>query len=319
MIPTIKQIRRAYPFFAAAERMKTGRPSEVSVQNVLSGVRKLCKASGLPARAPISAFTRQVFDRALVTFMERGLSRVSVRTYLQQFQALLGRWTRPYYADAGWEIPPIDLPNFRAIAPRYERPAPELLRQIRSWYLGLTPDMDGKTDTRDANVWFAVTMMLEFAMRNGDVLRLTRENFVLPQNPGDAPAADERRHYLSYKPNKTALTSGRRVFWPVHDDIWKRIERLFILNRPPHALDKPLLDEDPFEEVNRQLRRLGLRSNKASYELRKICVDHVYQRFGAEMASSISGDDLKTITHYYADPAQPNIGNVRVIDLLPAN
>ena len=312
MIPTIRQIRRAYPLFAAAERMKTGRPSEVSVQNVLSGVHKLCKAAGLPANAPISAFTRPVFDKALVTFMGRGLSRVSVRTYLQQFQAMLGRWTRPYYADAGWEIPPIDLPNFRAIAPRYERPSPEILRQIRSWYLGMTPETSG------ANVWFAVTMMLEFAMRNGDVLRLTRENFVTvkPEIPDARPAT---RNFLSYTPHKTALTSGRRVFWPVHDDIWGRIERLFIVNRPPHALDKPLLDEDPFEEVNRQLRALGIHTNKASYELRKICVDHVYQRFGAEMASSISGDDLKTITHYYADPAQPNIGNVRVIDLLPAN
>jgi hypothetical protein len=34
------------------------------------------------------------------------------------------------------------------------------------------------------------------------------------------------------------------------------------------------------------------------------------------MATSISGDDIKTITHYYADPSQPNIGNVRILDLL---
>jgi hypothetical protein len=50
--------------------------------------------------------------------------------------------------------------------------------------------------------------------------------------------------------------------------------------------------------------------------LRKICIDHIYQKFGAEMAVSISGDDIKTITKYYADPAQPNIGAVRVLDLL---
>lgn len=37
---------------------------------------------------------------------------------------------------------------------------------------------------------------------------------------------------------------------------------------------------------------------------------------GAEMAVSISGDNIKTIMHYYADPAQPNIGAVRIIDLL---
>ena len=34
------------------------------------------------------------------------------------------------------------------------------------------------------------------------------------------------------------------------------------------------------------------------------------------MAVSISGDDIKTISRYYADLAQPNIGAVRVVDLL---
>lgn len=68
--------------------------------------------------------------------------------------------------------------------------------------------------------------------------------------------------------------------------------------------------------LNRDLRSLGFRGNKASYELRKMCIDHIYQRYGAEMATSISGDDIKTIIRYYADPAQPNIGAVRVVDLL---
>jgi hypothetical protein len=64
------------------------------------------------------------------------------------------------------------------------------------------------------------------------------------------------------------------------------------------------------------LRTLGFRGHKGAYELRKICIDHVYQKYGAEMAVSLSGDDIKTITKYYADPAQPNIGAVRVLDLI---
>ena len=28
------------------------------------------------------------------------------------------------------------------------------------------------------------------------------------------------------------------------------------------------------------------------------------------------GDDIKTISRYYAAPAQPNIGSVRIVDLL---
>ena len=63
-------------------------------------------------------------------------------------------------------------------------------------------------------------------------------------------------------------------------------------------------------------RALGFTGHKGAYELRKICIDHVYQKYGAEMAVSISGDDIRTITRYYADPSRPNIGTTRIIDLL---
>lgn len=73
--------------------------------------------------------------------------------------------------------------------------------------------------------WFAATMMLEFAMRNGDVLRLKDENFVTRspeciKSDGDSSVCgNAAKHYLSYTPHKTALSSGRRVYWPIHDDI----------------------------------------------------------------------------------------------------
>ena len=115
----------------------------------------------------------------------------------------------------------------------------------------------------------------------------------------------EGRIYLNYTPHKTAHSSRREVRWPVHADLWR------------HLRDASFdFDESVFAELNRQMRALGFTGTKGAYELRKICIDHVYQKFGAEMAVSISGDDIKTITHYYADPAQPNIGHVRVVDLL---
>jgi hypothetical protein len=55
---------------------------------------------------------------------------------------------------------------------------------------------------------------------------------------------------------------------------------------------------------------------KACYELRKICIDHIYQKYGAEMASSISGDDIRTMMRYYADPSALTIENVRILDML---
>ena len=288
MIPTIEQVMKCYRVVAQTERMKTGRPGEETVANALRGTANVCRSAGVELTDPVTALTRKKIDLALATFMERGLTRLSAWSYVCQLRGVFAKWCKPYYDDAGWEIPPLDLPAFRAKAPRYVRPSSEMIARVKAWY-----------EKQTSEYWFAATMMLEFAMRNGDVLRLKDENFV----------EKDGRHYLNYTPHKTELSSGRRVFWPIHETIWQTFEDYGGLS----CLD---VTEETFIEMNRDLRSLGFRGGKASYELRKICIDHVYQKFGAEMAVSLSGDDIKTITHYYADPAQPNIGALRVLDLL---
>ncbi len=285
---TIEQVMKCYRVVVQVERMKTGRPSEDTVANVLRGTRIVCQAAGIALTSPVTALTRQRIDAALATFMSRGLARITVWSHVSQLRSLFATWCRPYYKDAGLDLPPLDLPVFRAQAPRYVRPSGEMLVRVKAWYAQQTGEH-----------WLAATMMLEFAMRNGDVLRLTEANFV----------TRDGRHYLSYTPHKTALSSGRRVYWPIHDDIWARLDEYGGWS----GLD---VTSETFEDINRDLRALGFRGSKAAYELRKICIDHVYQKFGAEMAVSISGDDISTITRYYADPAQPNLGAVRIIDLL---
>jgi len=288
MIPTIEQVMKCYRTIAQTERMKTGRPGEETVCNVLRGSANVCRAAKVELKSPVDALTRQRIDTALATFMGRGLTRLTAWSYVCQLRGLFARWCEPYYRDAGWAIPKLDLPAFLAKAPRYVRPSAELLGKVKKWY-----------EKQTGEYWFAATMMLEFAMRNGDVLRLRDENFV----------TRDAKHYLSYTPHKTELSSGRRVFWPIHDSIWTKFDDYGGLS----CLD---VTDETFDEINRDLRQLGFHGHKAAYELRKICIDHVYQKFGAEMAVSISGDDIKTITKYYADPAQPNIGAVRIVDLL---
>lgn len=288
MIPTINQVMKCYQVVAQSERMKTGRPGEGTVVNALRGTGCVCRAAGIDLDAPVTALTRRAFDVALATFVRRGLTRITAWSYVCQLRAVFARWCGPYYKDAGWEIPPLEIPAFRVLAPRYVRPCAEILARVKAWYAKLTEEH-----------WFAATMMLEFAMRNGDVLRLTKENFV----------TREVRHFLSYTPHKTALSSGRRVCWPIHDAIWRRFEDY-------GGLDGLDVTSETFDDLNCSLRSLGLRGQKGAYELRKICIDHVYQKYGAEMAVSISGDDIKTITHYYADPSSPNLQNVRIVDLL---
>ena len=288
MIPTIEQVMKCYRIVSNAERAKTGRPGEETVANALRGTRTVCRAAGVSLRSPVTALTRKAFDEALAKFMQKGVARVSAWSYVCQLRSIFAKWCLPYYKDAGWEIQPLELPVFRAKSPRYVRPSGELLERVKVWYERL-----------EGEKWLAATMMLEFAMRNGDVLRLKRENFV----------EREDRHFLHYTPHKTALSSGRHVCWPVHESIWRRLEDA----GGWQGFD---ITDEIFTLLNRDLRSLGFRGNKASYELRKMCIDHIYQRYGAEMATSISGDDIKTIIRYYADPAQPNIGAVRVVDLL---
>ena len=288
MIPTIQEVLKCYPVIAIAERAKSGKPGPKTVLNAVSGAKCVCEAAGVPITESVSKLTRKAIDGALVTFLARGLSRISAWSYVCPWRAVFARWCAPYDKDAGWEMPRIELPTFRAKAPRYVRPAAETLERVRNWYRGL-----------DGEWWFAATMMLEFAMRNGDILRLKDENFVLKDD----------QHYLHYVPHKTELSSGRRVFWPIHRDIWEKFSDYGGLS----GLD---VTEETFMDINRDMRTIGFRGSKGAYELRKICIDHVYQKFGAELATSISGDDIKTISRYYADPAQPNVGAVKIIDLL---
>ena len=119
MIPTIKQVMKCYRVVAQSERMKTGRPGETTVVNALRGTGSVCRAAGIDLDAPVSALTRQAFDLALSTFVERGLTRITAWSYVCQLRAVFARWCAPYYKDAGWEIPQLELPSFRAKAPCY--------------------------------------------------------------------------------------------------------------------------------------------------------------------------------------------------------
>lgn len=294
--PTLNKMVKAYLVSAEVERLKCGRPGKSTVQNTLLGVRKfrswinqrreqLSPVDCADEFPLVSVIRPPLIHRYLADLLQSGIKPLTAMTYVCQLQQLFAKWMRPYYEDRGWKIPPFPSIGSRPAAPRYCRPASDRLALVKRWYKSLPTGA----------LWFAATMMLEFAMRNSDILRLKRDNFV--EHNG--------RIYLNYTPHKTAHSSGRIVKWPVHTEIWNRIKG--------YTFD---YSEETFTEINRIMRGLGFNGSKGAYELRKICIDHVYQKYGAEMAVSISGDNIKTIMHYYADPSQPNIGNIRIIDLL---
>lgn len=303
--PTIKEMQKVYVESAAVERMKCGKPSVGTVRNTLVSIKRFlnwAEGNGSETRIseeiPASVITPKTIRQYLTFLLSTGMKPISASSFINHLQQLFARWVRPYYEDHNWQIPPFPTVNRRARSPRYNRPTPEQLAGVKEWYEGLAPDM----------FWFVATMMLEFGMRNGDIRRLTHANFITVEAQGPTPDAHNTRHFLNYMPNKTAHSSGRIVRWPIHSKIWDN----FALLKPwTHKVT-----DTHFEKLNQAMRSLGFTGTKGAYELRKICIDHVYQKYGAEMATSISGDDIKTIIRYYADPAQPNLGEIRITDLL---
>ena len=256
--PTMNKMLKVYLESAQVESLKCGRPNEGTVKNTLVGYRRFMRwvndrrercghdRMALDEDFPlVSVIKPPLIHKYLADMLKDGTRPITAISSLYQLRQLFAKWVLPYYEDRGWKIPPFPSFGHRPKAPRYRRPDEAALSKVKEWYVALRP----------GELWFVATMMLEFAMRNGDIMRLRRDNFV---------------------------------------------ER----------------DEAVFDELNAAMRGMGFTGTKGAYELRKICVDHVYQKFGAEMAVSISGDDIRTIMHYYADPAQPNIDNIRVTDLI---
>ena len=333
VIPTIKVVLETYPKFAAIERMRMEKPCEKTVESAVSGTRRLCEIGGISLDEPITVFNRKQLERILDLARLSELKPISVWSYLYSLRKLFAKWTHRYYADKKWTLPQLEMPSCQRQSPRYIRPDTTILAKVKAWYRGL----EARSDQRE---WILATLMLEFAMRNGDAERLRWSDFRparqcnhgadqneitvrMKSNDGNA------RMVLCYTPHKTRLSSGRVVAWPVHPDIWTRLCAYHDGGRfrnkrngwaKNESRDAPLVvpcARDVYVRLNRELRTSKIfTGSKGCYELRKICIDHIYQKFGAEMASSISGDDIRTVMRYYADPSAVSVEGVRVVDLL---
>lgn len=299
---TIGEWFAQYEIAARLERGRSGKPAEITMRMTMRAARNFIANAGLTDSDPVTALTLELIDVTVTRLISSGRRPVTAWGYAAAVQMMAGQWTRNYYKAAGFEPVVIEMPPRRNMRPeRYRRPTEGELARVREWYAGLET-------MEDKRHWLAATMMLQFAMRNSDVMTATAA--VFKDRKG--------RMVLNYRPRKTANSSRRDVAWPISDGMWQRIsDAMRSIGRLVEAkkaigLWVALKKSDRLvpgytavrNEINRQLRGILPGRTKASYELRKICVDHIYQRFGAEKASAISGDDIKTLSYYYADPAQ---------------
>ena len=291
----------AYEKAAKVECTATGSPCVSTVKTNIGTARNILRRCHLSEDAPLSGLTRQMLADYVVKRSGAGRPAISIKSDIERLNALFATWTAVYYEyllDANPEHAfRFPVPRVKVPPQRYTRPPRERLMAVKAWYVNL-----GKDALQDEK-WLAATLMLEFAMRNGDIRRLKWNNII----------EKDGRVFLAYTPHKTELSSGRMVLWPVHDDIWKRLEEAKAQSRSELVLPGAARQ---IAHITKELRCMGFDGCKGAYELRKICIDHVYQNYGAEMATSISGDNLKTILRYYADPSALNVMGVRILDLI---
>ena len=290
-VPSFSKLLELYKDAAEAEQIKSGRPETRTVETAVKYFKYLIDGCGFKWTEPMSRLKTVDIDGFVVKTIKAGKTPTSAWTYAASCQSVTPRWALEYYSRQGYDVRQYQMPIFRnRKPPRYERPTKATLDAVDAWYKGLWKDDMSKQDLR---VWFLATMMYKFAVRNGDVGTFTLRSF----------SEHDGSRYIIYTPHKTAHSSGTVVNWPIHPDLFERIRKA------AEILD---IEEDEIfvrsyretsAAVNRMLRKIpGLADKeKASYELRKMCIDRIYHEFGVEMAAAISGDDIKTLTYFYAD------------------
>ena len=302
-VPTCRQLANMYEVAATQERVKNGgSPQERTVQNALKHFRYAVEGCSVGWDSPYTDLTPDVLEDYFVKLIGQGKERVSAWTYVSGVQSITATWALRYYEREGYQVEKIKIPTIKNHKPgRYQRPKDETREAVKEWYAKLW-------ELEDKRYWLAATMMLQFAMRNGDVVAAEGTCFVNRKGT----------MYLTYTPHKTASSSGRNVVWPIHADVWARIEEA---RRAIDSKDGKLVPAGAwtFARLNRMLREAVpefKQIEKATYELRKLRIDAEYKRFGAERASALSGDDIRTLSYYYADVADMAPEAVRAEDLI---
>lgn len=284
-VPTCRKMVELYLQIAKEEsRLTGGFPSKATIKNNVISFIRAVKCCGIDWRSGYTALTKERLE-AFHERMAKKKSQITAYSYIMGLRGITAKWTLRRYMRRGYYVKEIELPWLRKIkGQRYERPSRRAVEEVKRIYRELA-------EKQDKRYWLMYALMLQFAMRNGDVKRATREIF---QKRKD-------RWYLVYTPNKTRFSSGRKVVWPIHEEVWRRIKKAIKGRRRKQKLIKGI------SYVERKLNKIirtrieEFSGKKALYELRKMRIDAEYRHHGIEHAIALSGDDYRTIQRYYAE------------------
>lgn len=305
---TIKDFLEEYKKAAKSQYASHGAPRPATVDINAGALLIIIKAAGLTEVDRVDRIDRNTVQKYVDARCGEGSdrARISAWSTIAHARSCFARWALDKYQQAGLKIPPSTnwpMPPKNKLLLAYERPPAELTDKTMAWYNAL--------ETSNPPMWAAVTLMLQLAMRPISAANITWENF---QKIND-------RWVVRYIPSKTEgrTKRPRPVIWPLHGDLYERLRKAA---GPVHLVKGAnLYQRYAFyvREINKELRAIGWdrsRWQKACYELRKLCVDTVFNSMGAERASQISGDNISTVLNYYADPNKSGFDGINISKII---
>lgn len=281
--PTWRNLFIEYERAATVEYSIHGSPSPSTVNHAILSGKRVLRMVGLSDNCKVSEMTLDRMEMYIELAMAEGAKPISAFANLQHMRSLFARWTKRAYEKKGWTFDAPKFPEARGLVKsgyRYLQPPEALRNATLKWYRALEKGYP--------EAWVAVTLMLQFGMRNSDALLCRWDWF---RRSGDLVTA-------AYIPHKTANSSGRTARIPVSQNLFNRLK--VAAGDGERLID----DGNVFKWINLEMRKLGWTGSKASYELRKMCIDRIYREHGAEAAVQVSGDNIMTVSRYYADPSR---------------
>ena len=313
-VPTWEKLEEVYLEIVADHFARTGKPKPYVAKKNAKILRTLLKQMNVARSESMALATVAKFDKWVTARVtdedeeEAAHKRYSTSRIIGMAQSCWAKWTRDYYRRRGLVIPPnVDhWPQVEGFAPIYVLPAKEL-REV-------TDKGGQELEEQNPGLWLAFAMMRHHGMRPGDAQRAEWSWF--------QPAAGGK-YRLRFQPSKTKRsTKGRYVDQTLTAAHWERLRAAWSLAGDGGPFVVPGGEEKRLQAIvdtNTAMRKWGWETMKASYELRKLFVSEIFNRYGLVAASAYSGDNPTTIQYYYAaaDPENGPVLDMPKLEPLP--
>lgn len=284
------------------KRIETRSISIARKRNIKCYLTKALDHVGKKITDPAPSMTGNDFDLLISKMVDGGYSPYTIETTLNVFRAISSAKLRKAYEEAVMERPLFDIPEYKFVKQEVKALTEEQKLAVEDWMT----DLRRSSRNPDRQAFIALFFMRHFAVRPGDVNRLTRSNLVeIPDG-----------HALVYIPHKTSKAAVRKVDYWIAPKLWMQIEPLikelgpddYLLTRHANMAIKSQIvhgfnegiHRSLWTRINRKFKELGI---ERAYQLRGMRLTEAYNHGGMAEEFALSQHTSKIATTHYLTTA----------------